>query len=93
MSYKRILSERSIKLLIEEESNYGSVFSVSLEDLLDENPQYKESMNSNIKVQIALYACTECGKKMPEVVKESHKKYCKVNTVLESIEPEDNINP
>jgi hypothetical protein len=79
----KVWSKEEIESLIKDEHPlYCIVNKYSIEDLLDEHPQYKNNMDWSSS--IPLFTCHECGKKMKEEDKEKHKKYCKVEHFLKT---------
>ena len=93
MEYKHQMEEDRIRKLIREEHPDIAKYEVcTFDDLIKEFPQYRRQMiTGNIKV--LLVQCPDCGTRMPEEVKEKHKKYCKVNRVANQAKIDEASNP
>lgn len=82
--------EEEIRELIKKEHpDMASYEECTFDDLIKEFPQYRRQMIMG-DIKIILITCPECQTRMPEGMKEKHKRICKVNRVANQ-ESLDNI--
>lgn len=85
---KKWTKEEITDLINKEAPIFSIANKYTLDDLLEENPDYKKMMLEDDKHSSApeLYKCADCGKTMPLPGKEMHLKYCKISENGKSIQ-------
>lgn len=80
MNHKQV-EEEIRELIRKEHPDISSYKTCSFDELILEFPQYRKQIMMG-DVKILLISCPECNIKMPEDMKENHKRFCKVNRVI-----------